>query len=321
MNFASNKEPFSFSANSNLLSISSFPHGRWASMGLIVSCIVALSATMYSMSSCRFAYVDFQSDRGDFSRLHIDEIPDGNPVKYRAGVGLFSWLLPYDEDDWSRGRCVGYTEAQLDFFGDGVLQFSRVFGMISVLGGIVATFWALFLSCRSFTRCQTFSMNLILGGLVCCVGLTFFMFRSQVCQDLLSSHGESAASGCTLDQGGLVAVTAFMFWCVAFSMSLFHIQVLAQDEEILPDTPTTVDLDERDEQRGQLMDERKKRREEQAPPEADDSTSTSRWFLFCGPRGQSVQPSSSPSAQPQIQYVDDDGVQEVELHLPRKSRN
>jgi hypothetical protein len=57
--------------------------------GLIFSCITALAATLWGVSSCRFAFVDFVSDRGDFSDFYLDPTSDGDPVYYRAGIGEF----------------------------------------------------------------------------------------------------------------------------------------------------------------------------------------------------------------------------------------
>ena len=285
---------------------SSFPHGGWVSMGLIVSCMAALSATMYGMSSCQFLYVDFVSDRGDFGTFYLDESKDGDPIKYRAGAGLFSWLLPYEASDWSKGKCVGYIDLQLEVFGDTVFELSRIFGVLCVLGGIVITSWTLFLSCFALTKLQSWSMNLMLFGLGCFVGLTFFDFQSQLCQDLLSKQDETTE--CTLDKGGLVTVAACMFWCVAFFISVFHVKPPESDATILPDA------DERQQQPDRLKVEGQNGLDRAKSHRDTEASSPSRWPRF-GSRGQPVQPAQSSSSLPQISCYEDDGVLEVELHL------
>ena len=281
-------------------------------MGLIVSCMAALSATMYGMSSCRFLYLDFLSDRGDFGVFYRNESSDGDPTKYRAGAGLFSWLLPYEASNWSKGECVGYIDLQLEVFGDTIFELSRIFGVLCVLGGIVITSWTLFLSCFSLTKLQSWSMNLILFGLGCFVGLTFFVFQSQLCQDLLSNQDDTTE--CTLDQGGLVTVAACMFWFVAFFISLFHVKAPEPDAAILPDV-------EEWQQQGDGQKVESQNRLDQAESQRDkEASSPSRWLRF-GSRGQPVQPVQPSSSLPQISFHDDDGVQEVELHLESRREN
>ena len=141
------------------LLLSSYPHGGWPLIGLMVSCMAALSATMYGVASCRFLFVDFESDRGDFSEFYLDPTSDGEVVKYRAAAGLFQWLVPFEETDWSVGRCAGYTELQRENFDDIIFEVARIFGVLSVLIGIVMVLWTWFLSCLSLEKCQIWLMR------------------------------------------------------------------------------------------------------------------------------------------------------------------
>jgi hypothetical protein len=290
---------------------SSFPHGGWALFALMVSCITALSATMYGMASCRFLYVDFQSDRGDFSQFYLDSNLEGEVVKYRAGIGIFSWLLPSDANDWSKGTCLGYTEVQKETFGDGIFEASRVFGLLSVLGGIIITSCCFFLTCISLTKLQIWLMNAVLFLLAWFVGLTFIVFQSQLCQDLMDFNDNSQTSECSIDRGGLATIAACLFWCVALVVSIFCIKATEQlNMTVLPDRQiVSTGFEERQQQEN--------RPEQPKSPTAQHepfSGLAKRWPRF-GLRGQdSVQPSSPP---PLIEFNGSgDGVEEVELHLP-----
>ena len=100
---------------------SSYPHGGWAISGLVISSILALAANMYGVTSCRFFYIDYFTDRGDFSDFFQDPTADGAPVQQRVGAGLFQWLVPYD-NDWKSGQCAGFSEAQRKFFSDNIFE-------------------------------------------------------------------------------------------------------------------------------------------------------------------------------------------------------
>jgi hypothetical protein len=209
---------------------------------------------MYGMASCRFLFVDFQSDRGDFGEFYLDPTSDGEVVTYRAAVGLFSWLDPFDETDWSLGRCAGYTESQQETFGDDTFEVARIFGVLSVLCGIGMTVWTFFLSCLSLGKYQIWAMSVGLFLLTCFVGLTFLLFQSQLCKDLVSYQDESYTTECTLDQGGLVAIAGSILWCVAFLVSIIYIKAPESDMAFLPDGQISNAFDQR-----QLERERQKR--------------------------------------------------------------
>jgi hypothetical protein len=203
---------------------SSYPHGGWVMAGLIGSSLSAMAATMWGVSSCRFAFVDFTSDRGDFSDFYLDPTADGPPVQIRAGVGLFTWLEPFDKLNWSEGSCSGYTEFQSDLFADNTFEVARIFAVLSVLTGIGVFGWAMFLSCVSLGKYQVWMMSGIFGLETIFVSLTFLMFGTKLCKDLVSYQDETYTTDCTLDQGGLVVIAAILLWCVACLISVIYIK-------------------------------------------------------------------------------------------------
>lgn len=209
----------------------SYPHGGWAITGLFATSICALAATMWGMASCRMVYIDYTTDRGDFSDFFKDPTADGDPVRQRVGVGLFTWLIPYAEDangnanaDWTYGRCAGFSESQRNFFSDTVLEVARIFAVLSVLGGMGSVLGILILSCMSLKRFQIWMLSTILGLIPIFVGLTFIVLQSQLCNGLTTYQNETYETSCTVDQGGLVVVAAAIFWGVSFLISVVYIK-------------------------------------------------------------------------------------------------
>jgi hypothetical protein len=205
---------------------SSYPHGGWVVIGLILSTCAALAATMWGVASCRFLIVDYTTDRGDFSDLFGDPTADGNPVPQRVGAGLFSWLVPHDVDgsDWTDGQCAGYTERQREHFGDSIFEAARIFAVFATLSGIGIVLWVMFLACLSLGRLQVWLTSAILGCVTIFVALTFIIFQSTLCTDLVSNQDESYETKCTMDQGGLVVIAAAIFWAVAFLICVMYIK-------------------------------------------------------------------------------------------------
>lgn len=230
--------PFA-TAVATLVYHSSYPHGGWVLTGLMACCITALSCTLYGVGSCRFVYVDFMSDRGDFNEFYLDPTADGDVVKYRAGVGLFTWLLPFDETDWSQGQCTGYTALQQEIFADNTFEVARIFGVLSVLCGVGVTAWTLFLSCLSLGKYQIWAMSATLFLLTFFVGFSFLLVQSNLCQDLVSYQDASYTTECSMDQGGLVTIASAILWCVAFLISVIYIKPPERDMMFLPNGEIT----------------------------------------------------------------------------------
>jgi len=233
----------------------SYPHGGWAITGVTVASICAMAATMYGMASCRMFYIDYTTDRGDFSDFYNDPTADGDPVLQRVGAGLFSWLVPSTEDrngdsklDWTDGQCAGFTASQREFFSDTIFEVARIFAVLGVLGGMGIVLGIFFLSCMSMKRFQIWMLSAVLGFVAIFVGLTFLVFKSQLCTDLVSYQNESYGTECTIDQGGLVVIAAALFWSVAFLISVVYIKDPRRDMGIR-DGRITNAFDERTEER------------------------------------------------------------------------
>jgi len=241
----------------------SYPHGGWAITGLVVASILALAATMYGMASCRMFYIDYTTDRGDFSDFYRDPTADGDPVLQRVGAGLFAWLVPSTEDqngdetlDWTDGQCAGFSEGQRNFFSDDIFNVARIFAVLAVLGGMGVVLAILILSCMSLKRFQIWMLSTTLGLIAIFTGLTFIVFYSKLCNDLVGYQDENYETECTIDQGGLVVIAAAIFWMVAFLISLVYIKDPKRDLGIR-DGEITNAFDARQEERLQREKERR----------------------------------------------------------------
>eukprot|EP00536_Pseudo-nitzschia_multiseries_P003211 jgi/Psemu1/7179/gm1.7179_g len=227
---------------------------------------------MWGMASCRMVYIDYTTDRGDFSDFFKDPTADGDPVLQRVGVGLFTWLVPYAYEggasgtanantDWSYGRCAGFSESQRNFFGDTIFEVARIFAVLSVLGGMGSVLAVLFLSCMSLQRFQIWMLSTILGFVPIFVSLTFLVLQSKLCNELTTYQGDgSYETSCTVDQGGLVVAAAAIFWGVAFLISVVYIKDPKRDVGIR-DGQITNAFELRQEQRHQRELERRARAE------------------------------------------------------------
>jgi hypothetical protein len=200
-------------------------------------------------------YIDYTTDRGDFSDFYNDPTADGDPVLQRVGAGLFSWLVPSTEDrngdsklDWTDGQCAGFSESQREFFSDTMFEVARVFAVLGVLGGMGVVLGIFLLSCISMKRFQIWMLSAVLGFVAIFVSLTFLVFKSQLCTDLVSYQNESYETKCTIDQGGLVVIAAAIFWSVAFLISVVYIKDPRRDMGIR-DGRITNAFDQRTEER------------------------------------------------------------------------
>lgn len=239
----------------SLLSVScdfsSFPHGSWSVCGLMIASLMAMAASMWGISSCRMAFVEYTNDRGNFAEFYLDPTSNGDGVDMRTGIGLFQWLDPFDEGDWSEGQCRGYTELQLEFFGDSALEIARACGVLAVIGSVAMSFWVLFLNCISMGKMQIRVLQLCLFALMVNIGGTFAIFFSPLCTDLVSYQNESYETKCTLDQGGLVVIAAALLWAVALVISFIYIKSPEMDLRIGEDGKMINAFEDRQERRKQ----------------------------------------------------------------------
>jgi hypothetical protein len=160
----------------------------------MIACLASMAASMWGISSCRMAFVEYTNDRGEFDEFYLDPTANEEPVTRRTGIGLFQWLDPFDETDWSQGQCRGYTQLQLDFFADTFLEIARGCGIMAVLGAVTTAFWVLFLNCVAMGQYQIKLMQFCLLALTLNVGGTFLIFQSNLCKDLVSYQSETFAT-------------------------------------------------------------------------------------------------------------------------------
>jgi hypothetical protein len=225
-------------------------------MGLLLSTFAALAANMWGVSSCRFLFLDFQSDRGDFADMFFDPTPDGEPVLFRVGAGLFTWLAPSNKLDWSTGTCSGYNVVQIDNISDQKFEIARALAVFSVIIGVGVSLWCLFLACLSLTRCQIILLASCFFMLVGMTIGTHVIFFSQLCtQALVAEQSDDYSVQCTLDQGGLVVIASSILWCVSFLITVIYIKPPEADLAVINGQIENV-FDVRMEQRKRLQREK-----------------------------------------------------------------
>lgn len=202
--------------------------------GLLVATMSAMAATFYSFISCRYVLVDFSSHLGSFSEMFLNQGAGNVNVEYRMSAGLFTWLKPYNELEYSEGECTGYTGVQSDGFGDKAFNYVQYMAVTSVLLSIALLLWMFFMMCFSVGKCQLNTMSLLLFIQTLLVGLSFVILQSGLCKDV----GDDTS--CKLDEGGLVCVAAVILWFIAFLVSWMFVDEVDHDHVVVVDgEPTT----------------------------------------------------------------------------------
>jgi hypothetical protein len=268
---------------------------------------------MWGVSSCRYLYVDFRSDRGDFGEFYKDPTANGEAVTYRAGAGLFTWLVPFESSDWSEGQCAGYNQLQQEVFGDTIFQVSQVFAVLSVVGGVSMTAWTLFLSCFSLRKLQIWAMSLGFFLLSCFVAFSLLIFQSALCQDLVSYQNPSYTSKCTLDQGGLIAIAGSILWFVAFLICVVYIKSPENDVTFLPsgEVVNAFEMRQANRQRNMLLAQQQRNKAQVHKKAHSNNTFSNEPKLYS---------STNLSTKPSID-CSDDGHTEVQLGDHRGNAN
>lgn len=269
--------------------------------------------SMWGVSSCRYLYVDFRSDRGDFGEFYKDPTANGEAVTYRAGAGLFTWLVPFESSDWSEGQCAGYNQLQQEVFGDTIFQVSQVFAVLSVVGGVSMTAWTLFLSCFSLRKLQIWAMSLGFFLLSCFVAFSLLIFQSALCQDLVSYQNPSYTSKCTLDQGGLIAIAGSILWFVAFLICVVYIKSPENDVTFLPsgEVVNAFEMRQANRQRNMLLAQQQRNKAQVNKRAHSNNTFSNEPKLYS---------STNLSTKPSID-CSDDGHTEVQLGDHRGNAN
>mgnify|MGYP005841303013 CR=1 FL=1 len=196
----------------------SYPHGGRVSGLLLVSMACAVVCSCYSITSCRFLTLEFESQYGDFDNHFYKLESEGETTAYSVGVGLFTWLRPFDTLDWTNGHCAGYTELQREVILDERFDSLRIIGVLAVVASLSLFLFSLFMSCLAFNNIQRYLLVLcamIVGGLT---GSVFLITRSALCTQV----GEN--SNCSMDQGGLAAVAGVILWVMTGLIGTFFVQ-------------------------------------------------------------------------------------------------
>lgn len=217
---------------------SSYPHGGYTSLGLFLTCALALSTTTYAVASCRMVVVTFTSSQGGFEEFFSDmnDREGETAARYKVGAGLFQWLRPFDSvndakgnnnnnDNWSNGYCVGYQSTMLTSISDTPFETARGFAVFAVLLAVIVTIWSMLSACISWNRIQIrlWSACLLAGAV--CTGLTFLLKRAAICQSTFQQ------TECSIDQGGLMLVAAVILWLAAFMISVTFLKPDEVDSE------------------------------------------------------------------------------------------
>ena len=201
--------------------------------GLLVATMSAMAATFYSFISCRYVLVDFSSHLGSFSEMFLTQGAGNVKMEYRISAGLFTWLKPDNELEYSVGECTGYTGVQSDGFGDKAFNYVQYMAVTSVLLSIALLLWMFFMICFSVGKCQLNTMSLLLFIQTLMVGLSFVVLQSGLCKDV----GDETS--CKLDEGGLICVAAVILWFIAFLVSWLFVDEMEQDNVVVVDGEQT----------------------------------------------------------------------------------
>jgi hypothetical protein len=218
-----------WNAYASILQNSTYPHGGYTFVGLLLSSTAAFTATIYAVTSCRFLVVSFRSATGDFEEYFINtssQAAGGDAIFFKSGIGLFKWLRPTTvdvgggESDWSSGACAGYQESMLNnglsdnpFFGA-----ARLFSVLAVVMALVVFVWTIGTAIFAYNRLQIVVLNACCFMGTACSGLTFLLSRSAMCATLFVSRS------CKINEGGLVMIAGIILWIISSLISVAYMR-------------------------------------------------------------------------------------------------
>jgi hypothetical protein len=195
---------------------------------LLLTMAVGTVCTCYAVSTCRFVTLEFQSQYGAFDEHFFANDPDSeNLTTYQVGVGLFTWLRPFDSLEWSDGSCAGYNELQRDEIVTGTFEILRIVGIIAVIMSICLFLFSSIMTCLSLTRLQRYTMVACTFTLAAATGSLFLVSQSSICSDT------GVNPSCTMDQGGLVALGGIVSWVFTTLLIMFCIKPV-RDNKLTP---------------------------------------------------------------------------------------
>lgn len=137
---------------------------------------------------------------------------------HRVGVGLFSWLRPFDTLDWESGACAGYNQLQREVIVDRLFEMLRIAGILAVVISVSCFLFSLSIACLSFSNIQRYILVTAALLMSALTGASLMITRSGVCTQVGTSPN------CSIDQGGLVAIAGVVCWMLTFLVAIFFIQ-------------------------------------------------------------------------------------------------
>lgn len=236
---------------------SNYPHGGCNTFGLIAATLAALGLSIYSIGSCNFVAITFDSKWSFDQMFNVhqdqDDFPDIFIQKFTVAAGLFGWLEPIDTDYYTRGHCTGYSETMRENIADGLFEASRVIAVLVVIHGLALFIWTLLMSCIPLNMFQLWMQRIMFLVLTILMSSLYLIKKSELC------HGVGMHSECKLGEGGIIGIAGSIMWFVAFlSHAVFMKQYSVDDHQSKPSSLTAVD-------REQITAkwERRKRRDDQ----------------------------------------------------------
>jgi hypothetical protein len=206
---------------------STYPLGGSVTAALILSTSAALAATMYATASCRFVVIRFSSNTGGFEE-HFGTNrggTDNGSVQYKAAVGLYQWLRPYDPALWSTGACAGYQQTMLASISDTYFEAARTFGVFAVLMAVVKVCWIFLSACLDMNRFQAILFCVLSFVGTVSTGMTFMFHKSSLCTTQFLTRE------CEVDEGGLVMIAATVLWLITFMVSVYFVLPLTGESD------------------------------------------------------------------------------------------
>jgi hypothetical protein len=291
---------------------SSYPLGGYVTAGLILSTSAALATTVYATVSCRFVVLTFTSNIGNFEEYFNSNVlttttmftdndssntGSSNLNTYRAAVGLYQWLRPFDTNDWTVGTCVGYQQTMIDAITDTMFDVSRTMSIFAILIAIFQFCWMFLSSCLDMNRIQCYLFVLLSLVGVLCTGFTFLFHRSMLC----TSEFDATAT-CHIDQGGLVMIAAALLWMITLGISVYYVvptvMAISSSDSIDFELRKARTVQEKNRLSQRREQRREHQRRQQEPPPQESTTQNNKNIL----------PTVSPFRRKQ-QYIQDDNKQ------------
>ena len=162
--------------------------------------------------------LDYQSRVGDFDQHFYERNPEEEYAVHRVGVGLFSWLRPFDTLEWESGACAGYNQLQREVIVDQLFEMLRIAGILAVVISVSCFLFSLSIACLSFSNIQRYILVIAALLMSALTGSSLMITRSGVCTQVGTSPN------CSIDQGGLVAIAGVVCWMLTFLVAIFFVQ-------------------------------------------------------------------------------------------------